>query len=691
MVSGYVDQASVRLQATDNVSAVLKRVQNQIAQTITRAVSIGPAITKAFAGVTQRIGDIGKSVTNVGSAISGVGTKLAIFGGIGAAGFGKSIVASADFAESMNRFKAIFGDQAGAAEDFAERLATSVRRSKSEIIGGLSDFGGFASGLGLAQEETRKLSEELVSLATDFGSFNNVGTDDSILKLLSAMSGEVEPVKRYGIDVSATALALRGIGTEATQSAKAMERLKIIRETLGRQGAIGDAEKTAYSASNSMKAFSSSLIDLKIAAGSALEGPFTNFLNSLVGITSQVTSWVSVNPQLVAAIAASTVGITAFGAAVTAAGIVLGAMGTIISTVAAALGLILSPLGLITGALAGGAALWLQFTDVGQNASKVIGEGLKFVQSQFGMLIDLIRAGEFQTAFQVVTTSANVVWQTFLAVLKTSWIRVSGFIESVWRQLGFKIVQLFETMILKVQTLMNGALETFNHIMPESLRLPTFDVSATQASLSALQTASREAMDEIQNRMSAGIDAAQAPAEAARKAWESAQQAARDALSKANSARSQAVDAAVKSVAPEPTVIADAAKSVVKGVQDAVGAASIEVPALMGAEVFSQEGFQKLIGAMNTAGSADVVQSPFAGVREAIAGKLETGIKSNRGSVAEAGSGLSGLMAAVDRCNSIIERIDGKLSGIPAQIGETVGKEIAGADGVIGLPNQGRY
>ena len=251
------------------------------------------------------------------------------------------------------------------------------------------------------------------------------------------------------------------------------------------------------------------------------------------------------NPGLIATIAGMTAGVVAAGVAITGLGIVVSSVGAVLSGLSAALGLVFSPIGLIVAGLTAAVALWMKFTISGQAAASKIGEGLTFVRDQFEMLVELVKAGEFQTAFAVVTTSAQVVWTSFIATMKTAWIQAAGFIESIWRTLGFQIAKLFDGMVLAVQTTMNKMIAGVNKMLPKSMEFGKFDTTAARQNLKNLTDASQEAQDTIASRVASQVASAQAPAQAAKKAWQEAQDAAANAVQRARSAALQkAADAA---------------------------------------------------------------------------------------------------------------------------------------------------
>ena len=103
---------------------------------------------------------------------------------------------------------------------------------------------------GVAQESAAKMSTTLAGLAGDLASFYNIDTDTAFYKLRAGISGEIEPLKQLGINLSVANLqeyALsQGITTaynSMTQAQKAMLRYNYIMSVTSAQQ--GDFARTA--------------------------------------------------------------------------------------------------------------------------------------------------------------------------------------------------------------------------------------------------------------------------------------------------------------------------------------------------------------------------------------------------------------------------------------------------------------
>ena len=111
--------------------------------------------------------------------------------------------------ESMSKFKVVFGNASDDALGFAKTLSTSFNRSESSIIELMSSLQDTFVPLGFSRDEARKLSQALTQLSFDIGSFNNVASPEVAHALTSAIVGNHEAVRRFGIVLTEAQLKLK--------------------------------------------------------------------------------------------------------------------------------------------------------------------------------------------------------------------------------------------------------------------------------------------------------------------------------------------------------------------------------------------------------------------------------------------------------------------------------------------------
>ena len=167
---------------------------------------------------------------------------------------------SMDYTENMNLFSVSMGQYASGALEYAEKVSDTLGIDTSEWIRAQGVFMTLATGFGVASDRANTMSKNLTQLGYDLASFYNLSTDDAMQKLQSGMSGELEPLRRLGYDLSqakleATALEL-GINKSVsamTQAEKAQLRYYAIMTQVTQTH--GDMARTLDDPANQMRVF----------------------------------------------------------------------------------------------------------------------------------------------------------------------------------------------------------------------------------------------------------------------------------------------------------------------------------------------------------------------------------------------------------------------------------------------------
>ena len=195
-----------------------------------------------------------------------------------------STKAASDAVETQSKFNHTFGQMQTAANTFAEEFADSLNKADTQVKESLSNFQAFTVGLGFGQKEAFGMSKRLQELSIDFGSFNNLSDGESQQRFISAMSGSSEVVDRFGINLKVANLDLKlqelGLAKstkEATEMQKAVARLAIIEEAMGRQGAIGDAQRTLGEFASTMRGVRALIVRVAESFGELII-PVANFI-----------------------------------------------------------------------------------------------------------------------------------------------------------------------------------------------------------------------------------------------------------------------------------------------------------------------------------------------------------------------------------------------------------------------------
>jgi hypothetical protein len=258
--------------------ADVSQLKTGLAQAQSAIKGVDDNVKKSSTGMSNFVGNLKK----VGAAL---GTT---FAASQVAAFAKeSIMAASNMAESLSKVQVVFGEGAAEVEAFGKSAAQNLGISNQAALEAAGTYGNLFQAFGLGQAESQKMSTSLVQLAADMASFNNTSIDQAITALRSGLSGETEPLKRFGVALSEVRLkeeALR-MGLIKTTSGTLPVAIKsqaayslILKDTALAQG---DYARTADGTANTMKTLQAKMEDAKVALGDALMPAFRGLLKIL--------------------------------------------------------------------------------------------------------------------------------------------------------------------------------------------------------------------------------------------------------------------------------------------------------------------------------------------------------------------------------------------------------------------------
>jgi hypothetical protein len=237
-------------------------------------------------GVDDQVKTAGAGMGNFSKQLKTLATSIGVaFSAAAVMNFAKqSVMASSNMEESLSKVRVVFGEGAAEVEAFGRNAAVNLGISNQAALEATGTYGNLFQAFGLGQGESQKMSTSLVQLASDMASFNNTSVDDAILALRSGLSGETEPLKKFGVALSevrlkteAMALGLITSTTGAlTPAAKAQASYSLILKDT--KLAQGDYARTAEGTANTMKTLQAKFEDAKVAVGDALMPAFKGLL-----------------------------------------------------------------------------------------------------------------------------------------------------------------------------------------------------------------------------------------------------------------------------------------------------------------------------------------------------------------------------------------------------------------------------
>jgi hypothetical protein len=238
-------------------------------------------------GVVSRaagvLGSLGKA-----AGLAAVGGLVAVSVAVGAtvASLPKLIEMGSDAEEMMGKFNVVFGDAANGTIKNLDAMTTEMGRSKYEARGFAAAFQDTFVPLGFSRNKAAELSTQLTQLTYDVASFDNSLEPDVMRDFQSALVGNHETVRKYGIVITEVTLGqelmrmgIAGGTKAATEQEKVQARLNLI--MAGTSDAQGDAVRTGGSWANQMRALRSTVSDLATDIGGKLLTVFTPLLSSV--------------------------------------------------------------------------------------------------------------------------------------------------------------------------------------------------------------------------------------------------------------------------------------------------------------------------------------------------------------------------------------------------------------------------
>lgn len=303
--------------------------------------------------------DVTGSLSEVAGTMKGFGKKATAFATLPILAVGAgAIKAASDVEEMVGKFNTVFQDQSDDVKDWANNFASSVGRSKFQLMGFAATLQDTFVPLGFTREEGAKLSKQLTELTVDMASFNNATEPEVLAALQSAIVGNHETMRQYGVIITETTLnqellnmGISGGIRQATEAQKVQARLNIIMKKT--TDAHGDAARTADSLANQIRALNAQVETFSVEIGQELL-PVTKDL--LSAIRSLIDWFKGLSDRQRQAI-------TWFLAIVGVVGPVLVILGTLISTIGTVIsvlgtvGSVIATVGGVIGAVASGPIL----------------------------------------------------------------------------------------------------------------------------------------------------------------------------------------------------------------------------------------------------------------------------------------------------------------------------------------------
>lgn len=286
-------------------------------------LSTAPNVSENIIRMTEALANLARTGSSSGRAAQSLGKSLDIFsksastartksfslasaiGKLYASywllfrGFGKikdAIDISSDLTEVENVVRQTFGNYESLIQDFSK---TSIQQyGMSELMAKQvsSRFQAMGTAMGFAQGKMADMSLELTKLTGDLASFYNEEQSDVARRLQSIFTGETEPLRRYGLDLTQATLKEYALskGLDAnissmTQAEKTMLRYRYVIENTA--NAQGDFARTSGTWANQVRMLKQAFEAWSAVVGGALINAFKPLVRTLNDVMQKVISF----------------------------------------------------------------------------------------------------------------------------------------------------------------------------------------------------------------------------------------------------------------------------------------------------------------------------------------------------------------------------------------------------------------
>lgn len=272
------------------------------------AGNIDPSLRRALLDAQRRLGDVGNAGSKMGQILNKAfkfGAKAAAVG-TAAIGAGLLLVAkqglelASDLDEVQNVVDVTFGDGAKQINEWSQGALKAYGLSELSAKKYSSTLGALMKSSGVSSESLITMSENMTALSGDFASFYNLQNDEAFEKIRAGISGETEPLKALGINMSVAnleAYALsQGIKTAYAKMSQGDQVMLRYNYLLAQSAdAQGDFIRTQDSFANQQKLFgesfkqmSAKIMTAAIPAFTALYAKANELIDAFMGSPEKI-------------------------------------------------------------------------------------------------------------------------------------------------------------------------------------------------------------------------------------------------------------------------------------------------------------------------------------------------------------------------------------------------------------------
>ena len=423
---------------------------------------------------SSKVGSLKGKMSEVGQGLKDVGTKMTATGVAMVASVGGIVAKSAEWSASVESTQFLYNNLDKTVQ---KSISTNAKSAKSlgmteqQYKKNATTIATYYKNMGLAGEESAKLSQKTMTLSADLAAVADVPVDEALRDVKSALMGNYEAVDKYGVSLSANALEnseyVKSLGKKWNQLSENEKMMAAYNEiTRQSSSAQGLAKQEASSFGMQMKLLKESIGETVGQLGSALLPILEPIVKKFQEVTEKVSAWVKENPKLAQAILMVVGGLGLFLAVVGPLVAAIGLMTMGIAGLSAVSWPVVGAVAAITAAIAGlvaaGIYLYTHWEEVKAKAIEIwnaIKEGVSNAISALGDFINATWDGIkafLSTCWELIKSAAITVWNGIKTVISTAINLIKTIITTVFNAIKTFITTVFNAIKLVATTVWNA-------------------------------------------------------------------------------------------------------------------------------------------------------------------------------------------------------------------------------------------
>jgi len=414
--------------------------------------------SSAWHKLSESMDKAGEKMKAVGEKISSAGKTLSTAVTLPLLGIGTAATNMAmDAVESENLFEVAMGGVAEDARKWSEETSKALGLNAYNVRSNMATYNAMLTSMGLASDESLKMSEGLTQLSYDMASFYNLKPEEAFEKLKSGISGEAEPLKALGILVNDTTIKTyaytHGIakqGEELTEAQKVQARYGSIMEAT--KNAQGDLARTMDSPTNKLRIMKEQAQQIGIQFGQILIPILEKLIAVIKPLMDRFKGLSKEQQEMVVKIAL-------IAAAIGPVVLVIGKVVSVIGTLSSAFGAISGAMAAAGGASGAMGAAIAAITGP-------VGIAIAAVAAFISVFVLLFKSNEsFRNSVITVWNQIKMIMTGVFEAIKAliqAFVQVAG---ALWQKYGVDIITVISTAFNVIASVITTVLNVIKNIL----------------------------------------------------------------------------------------------------------------------------------------------------------------------------------------------------------------------------------